>query len=119
MSCFFDIAGETVWNPSLSAGKLFASAVGNLAQLYGLDSGIVDDSSDTYEIDREVFLSFAERIFDRYFATSHPEYRLLLRGVLVMSLALLERGGVILRATTAEQAELLGEVHERSVRLPV
>ncbi|MYW03774.1 hypothetical protein GT354_36940 [Streptomyces sp. SID3343] len=113
MSHCFESGGRMLWNPSLGPAHLYLAMAESVSAVLRVDSGIATNDSDESHIDPPVFEAFTRTVFAACFSTTHPEFRLLLRGPLVVSLALLEKLGVAIEPADAEQAAMVAEAHER------
>ncbi|GIG59010.1 hypothetical protein Lfu02_33820 [Longispora fulva] len=91
MSYYFEVDGETVWNPALQPGLLFVAVAHRLADVLELPSGLAPGVDDICRVDVAVFGRFVGALHDRYFSSGHKVQRGLLRGVLLPSLVVLER----------------------------
>lgn len=118
MSYIFEMSHDTVWSPSLATGQLFVDAAKSVAKVLDAETGLHPNSDDMYYIDPVLFEVFVRAMIERFSSTSNPEFRLLIRGTLEIALAVLERGGVTLRASEVGETELLRDAHARSARLP-
>ncbi|MGV9993956.1 DUF6086 family protein [Streptomyces sp. NPDC003374] len=110
MSYYFEVAGETVWDPSLRIGKWYLSFAKSAAELVQRPTGLTPSDDDTCAVDVQVFRQFVEGLLDCYGSTRHPVQHGLMRGVLLASLVMLERAGVVLEPKTGREAALLEEV---------
>lgn len=92
MSYIFDVAGETVWSPSLRLGRLFIDMVGAFSRLVGHESGLSAMAEDYYEIEVDSFTSFIKEVLTDP-AASHPVYSAMVRGLVLTSMVIINRAG--------------------------
>ncbi|KUJ66985.1 hypothetical protein ACZ90_31705 [Streptomyces albus subsp. albus] len=118
MSYIFDIDDETVWSPSLRVGRMFVELARCTSALWEIETGLIRNASDMYEINLDDFKAFTDRLLQEYFSTDHPIYRDQLRGVLMPSVVLLERGGIPVDYETPEQKRLLSHVSDYAKMMP-
>ncbi|MFE6637098.1 DUF6086 family protein [Streptomyces tendae] len=75
MSMYFGIDGETLWNPSNGAGRLFLRQVevfeAELNLPLGIGQGKYRGDPDTLEVVPAVYADFARSLVDRYCRTGH------------------------------------------------
>lgn len=110
MSYYFEVAGETVWDPSLRIGNWYLSFAESAAELVQRPTGLTPSDDDTCAVDVQVFRQFVEGLLDCYGSTRHPVQHDLMRGVLLASLVMLGRGGVVIAPKSEREASLLEEV---------
>ncbi|SCF30063.1 DUF6086 family protein [Micromonospora chokoriensis] len=94
MSYYFTVSGDDVWDPALRIGHLFVSLADGAAVVLGIPSGLAPSDDDTCEVDPQVFPRFVGALFECYSESRHPVRRDLIRGILLTSLVLLDRGGL-------------------------
>ncbi|MFI1307830.1 DUF6086 family protein [Streptomyces sioyaensis] len=110
MSYYFEAAGHTLWDPSLRMGRWYLSFAESAADLVQRPTGLTPADDDTCAVDVPVFRQFVEALLECYASTRHPVQHGLMRGVLLASLVMLERGGVKLSPKSEREASLLEEV---------
>ncbi|MFJ6139012.1 DUF6086 family protein [Kitasatospora sp. NPDC092286] len=110
MSYYFEVSGETVWDPSLRIGKWYLSFAEAAAELVQRPTGLTPSDDDTCTVNVQVFRQFVDGLLECYASTRHPVQHGLMRGVLLTSLVILERGGVVIAPKSEREASLLGEV---------
>ncbi|MGY0004356.1 DUF6086 family protein [Micromonospora sp. I033] len=114
MSYPFQTAEAPVWDPALRVGQLYLGQAELVAGLVEVPSGLVPRRNGTCDLDPERFATFVEHLWRFYNGGRHAALSHLLRGVLVVSLVLLERaggqplpaGGEVLDALLTEAAAL-------------
>jgi hypothetical protein len=109
MSYYFEVLGETVWDPSLRIGKWYLSFATAAAELVQRPTGLTPSDDDTCAVDLPVFRGFVESLLDCYASTRHPVQHGLMRGVLLTSLVILKRGGVVIAPKSERGASVLEE----------
>ncbi|MGO4430062.1 DUF6086 family protein, partial [Streptomyces sp. MCAF7] len=93
MSCFFQIEGKDVWNPSNFVAQLFIEEARALARSMGLESGIGDIVDDECELSTAEFLAFTAALTKRHWNTNNPTLKDLLSAVTGINCVLLDRAG--------------------------
>lgn len=96
MSYYFEKAGDTLWNPSLQVGKLFVALADAAAGTLQMPSGLSPADNDTCAVEVEVFERFAAALRKTYFSTGSQIHREMIRTLLLASLVMLERAGVVI-----------------------
>jgi hypothetical protein len=105
LSYFFEVSGETVWDPALRIAKWYIALAESTAGLMQLPTGLTPSEQDTCDIDPKVFRGFVEGLYEVYFSTRHPVQHGLIKGLLLTSMVVLERtGAVISPGSEREQA---------------
>lgn len=94
MSCYFDIDGKGVWFPANRVANLFIAQTRATADVFRLDSGVDENIDDMCSIDGATFTAFVTTLLAEYERTNNTTLRRLTGGVLVVSLALLQRAGL-------------------------
>ncbi|KOG66388.1 hypothetical protein ADK76_02840 [Streptomyces griseoflavus] len=110
MSYYFEVSGETVWDPSLRIGKWYLSFAEAAAELVQRPTGLTPSQDDTCAVDIQPFQHFVQGLLDCYASTRHPVQHGLVRGVLLASLVILARGGGVIVPKTEREASLMEEV---------
>ena len=87
------VGSEMVWDPALRVGKLFLGQAQAVAEVLGLSSGLAPQRDGTCQVDPPVFAAFFAEFQAWYLKSKHPVLLPLAKGVLTVSLALLERIG--------------------------
>ncbi|MGQ4514403.1 DUF6086 family protein [Streptomyces sp. DW26H14] len=93
MSCFFEVDGETVWNPASAAGRLFVDCARAMERFSGARSGISDLVDDEYAVDLDALRTFHGRLTALAGGTGNAAVQALTAEFLVVSAVLLERAG--------------------------
>jgi hypothetical protein len=93
MSYSFYVGDEMVWDPALRVGKLYLGQVATVAEVLDLPSGLTPRLDGTCQIEPQVFAAFFAEFQAWYVKSRHPVLLPLAKGVLVVSLALLQRTG--------------------------
>ncbi|GEC07992.1 hypothetical protein SSP24_56470 [Streptomyces spinoverrucosus] len=94
MSQYFEIADETVWNPSNGASRIFQRQVAVFEAELGLPSGIGPMENDECQIDRAAFETFVNALLAQHRRTSHAIVLALSEGFTATVLVLAERAGI-------------------------
>lgn len=118
MSYIFDIGDDTVWSPALRVGQAYVGFARELGTLLGIETGLDQVADDMVEIDAARFERFARALLDEYLRSSHPTYRVLSQGPLLVTLALLDRAGRTLEPKTEEERDLNRQAVEHAARMP-
>ena len=118
VSYFFDHGDDTVWSPALRVGDLYLALARELARCLDVPLGLRANASDHYCIDLDEFERFVRSLYDRYFSSRHAIQRSLIDGVLVVSLAMLHRCGVVIPPRTEDQASLQSRVSDTLCAMP-
>ncbi|MEV6568206.1 DUF6086 family protein [Streptomyces kronopolitis] len=90
----FEVADHTLWDPSLRIGKRYVSFAERAADLAHRPTGLTPSDGDTCAVDSQKFRQFVEALLECYASTRHPVQCSLMRGALLASLVMLQRGGV-------------------------
>ncbi|GGW20118.1 hypothetical protein GCM10018980_45560 [Streptomyces capoamus] len=93
MSQYFDLGGETLWNPSNGAARLFLRQVEVFEAELGLPSGIGPMRNDESDIDPDAFAVFVHALLARHRRTGHPVVLALSEGFVGTVVALARRAG--------------------------
>lgn len=109
MSYYFTVSGKDVWDPALRIGHLFVSLAEGAAVVLGVPSGLSPSDDDTCEVEPQVFLRFVGALVECYSSSRHPVRRSLIRGILLTSLVILERGGLDVPSGTEDGEDLMAE----------
>jgi len=110
VSYYFEADGNTLWDPSLRMGKWYLSFAESAADLVHRPTGLTPSDDDTCAVDVPVFRQFVEALLECYASTRHPVQHSLMRGVLLASLVMLERGGGKVSPKSEREASLVEEV---------
>ncbi|MDX3850471.1 DUF6086 family protein [Streptomyces sp. AK02-01A] len=94
MSQYFEIADETLWNPSNGASRLFLRQVAVFEAELDLSSGIGPMENDECQIDPIAFETFVNALLARHRRTSHAIVLALSEGFTAIVLVLAERAGI-------------------------
>lgn len=109
MSYYFEVSGETVWDPALRIAKWYIALAESTAELMRLPTGLAPSEQDTCEIDPKLFRGFVEGLYEVYFSTRHPVQHGLIKGLLLTSLVVLERTGTVITPKSEKEKPLWGE----------
>lgn len=115
MSYIFQIEGETVWNPGLRVGQLYVAVLEAVAGVLEKPSGLGPDLGELYEIEVPELAALVRKMLAWRTVSSHGQLWSLLDGVLPISIAVLERGGVSVTGQNERQREYLAEVHRMHI----
>jgi hypothetical protein len=118
VSYIFDIDDETVWSPSLRVGQLYVNLAEAVARTLGLPTGLEAVAEDMYDINTSDFSDFTRAIVRNFFSTQHAIAREMLRGVLLASLVMLQRGGVEITPDGEEHEAFWSALPEFAQRMP-
>ncbi|MGW2375439.1 DUF6086 family protein [Kitasatospora sp. NPDC001683] len=94
MSQYYELGGETLWNPATGASRLFLRQLADFEAELELPSGIGPMVNDEARIDPVAFGAFARALLVWYQRTTHGVIRALSAGFVATTLALAERAGV-------------------------
>ncbi|AMW11738.1 hypothetical protein A4E84_20895 [Streptomyces qaidamensis] len=94
MSECFDLGGETLWNPSNAASRLFRRQVSVFEEELELSSGIGPMENDECQIDLGTFETFVNALLAAHRRTSHAIVLALSDGFTATMLVLAERAGI-------------------------
>lgn len=94
MSQYFDMDGETLWNPSNGVSRLFLRHVALAEDELGIPSGIGPMVNDECQIARATLQIFVNALLAQHRRTSHAVLLALSEGFTATMLALAERAGI-------------------------
>ncbi|MER7170053.1 DUF6086 family protein [Streptomyces mesophilus] len=121
MSMYFDVGGETLWNPSSGAGRLFVRQVEVFEAEIGLPSGIGQGKywgdPDTLEVDPVAFAEFVRGLVVWHCGTGHSVILALSEGFVAVSVALARRAGIEVELPRPESGHVCGGVRH-DVQVP-
>lgn len=118
MGYIFDIDDETVWSPSLRVGQLYVDLAEAAARTLELPTGLEAVAEDMYDINASVFSDFTRALVKEFFSSRHVVAQEMLRGVLLASLVMLQRGGVEISPDGEEQKSFWSTLPEFAQRMP-
>ncbi|MET7374396.1 DUF6086 family protein [Micromonospora arida] len=93
MSYPFQTAQTPVWDPALRVGQVYLGQARSVAEVVGVPSGLTPLRNGSCDLDPATFATFVDRLLRFYNEGRHPTLAQLLRGVLLVSLVLLQRAG--------------------------
>ncbi|MBP2587017.1 hypothetical protein J3A78_007495 [Streptomyces sp. PvR006] len=94
MSQYFLMGGETLWNPSNGASRMFQRQVAVFEAELELPSGIGPMENDEAQISREAFETFVDALLVRHRRTGHAILLALSDGFTAVVLVLAERAAI-------------------------
>ncbi|MFI6034251.1 DUF6086 family protein [Streptomyces sp. NPDC051315] len=97
MSQYYEVDGETLWNPSQGASRLFLAHVRVHEEWLGVPSGLGPMEWDECQIDVAVFTTFVNALLERHSRTRHAVVNALSDGFVATVLALAARAGIDVR----------------------
>lgn len=109
MSYYFEVSGETVWDPALRIAKWYLALAESTAGLMQVPTGLTPSEQDNCAIDPKVFQGFVESLYEVYFSTRHPVQHGLIKGLLLTSLVVLERTGTVISPGSEKEKPLWEE----------
>jgi hypothetical protein len=112
MSYIFDARDETVWSPALRVGQTYVGCARQLGLLLDIETGLDEVANDMVDIAVDGFQRFTRALLDEHLRSDHPIHRALSRGILLVSLVLLDRAGRPLEPLTIEERDLNREAME-------
>ncbi|MCM2412806.1 DUF6086 family protein [Streptomyces sp. RKAG290] len=93
VSCYFQVDGNDVWNPSSSVARLFVDQGASLSRLLNVDSGIGEIVEDECRVDGPAFEGFTALLVAKYQEVNNAALRSLLSGFIPLALVLVQRTG--------------------------
>ncbi|WP_407285360.1 DUF6086 family protein [Streptomyces sp. BP-8] len=115
MSQYFDLGGETLWNPSNGAARLFLRQVSVFEAELALASGIGPMHNDECQIDPAALKTFVDALVERHLRTGHAVMIALSEAFLATMLVLAERAGIELGRPADDAAAY---AQNRDVQVP-
>lgn len=106
VSCYFQVDGNDVWNPSNSVARLFVDQGGSLSRLLNVKSGIGDIVEDECRVDRQAFEVFTALLVVKYQEANNAALQSLLSGFIPIALVLVQRAGGPSHAIPPESLDL-------------
>jgi hypothetical protein len=97
MSQYFDVRGETLWNPSNGAARLFLRYVRLYEEELGVPSGFGPMENDECEIDPALFRTYVNTLLEGHDSRAHHVIDALSHGFTATVLVLADRAGVEVR----------------------
>lgn len=119
MSYIFDVGEDTVWSPALRVGQTYVGSARQLGALLDVETGFHQVADDMVEIDVDSFERFTRALLDEHLRSDHPVHRVLIRGTLLVSLAILGRAGRSLEPKTRAERDLNQQAMEYTAWMPV
>jgi hypothetical protein len=89
---YFEIDGQTVWNPAVTVGRLYLQYLDAIERELGLAAGAQVSDSDEIHFDAAKFGPFVAELARRYTSSDHRVLREQLGVVLFPALVMLQRG---------------------------
>ncbi|MFL9655075.1 DUF6086 family protein [Streptomyces sp. PB17] len=121
MSMYFGIDGETLWNPSNGAGRLFLRQLDVFEAEVDLPSGIGQGTywgdPDTLEVDPAAYADFVHALVARHCRTGHSVILALSEGFVATAVALARRAGIDVEMPGPSSGDPCGGV-KRDVQVP-
>jgi hypothetical protein len=114
ISVYFEHQGKTLWNPSTGLGRWYAALADAAAEVVQAPTGLTANDDDTYTVDLTALQVFTEKLRRSFFRTQNPLVHALIEAPLLISLVMLERGGVEPAPVTEREAALLNKLEEYS-----
>ncbi|GAA0964259.1 DUF6086 family protein [Actinocorallia libanotica] len=114
MSVYFEHQGRTLWNPATGLGRWYAALADAAADIVQTPTGLTENDDDTYTVDLIAFRTFAEKLYARFFRTRNPLVHALVEPSLLISLVMLERGGITMTPATEHETRFLDKIPEYS-----
>ncbi|MFD5346744.1 DUF6086 family protein [Streptomyces anulatus] len=105
MSQYYKLGGQTLWNPSNGASRLFMSQVTVYQAEVGLPSGISPTEADECLIDPIAFAAFVDALLAWHSETRHAVMATLSEGFVATVLALAEIANIEVSWQAAERAQ--------------
>ncbi|MFF8191786.1 DUF6086 family protein [Streptomyces bobili] len=97
MSQYYEVGGETVWNPSTGVSQVFLGYVRVHEERLRMPSGFGPMRNDECEIDPAAFEAYLQALVDWYDRTSHSVLAALTEGFIATLLAVAHRTGIEVR----------------------
>ncbi|MEU6373445.1 DUF6086 family protein [Streptomyces sp. NPDC046909] len=126
MSQYFELDGETLWNPSNGAARLFLAQVRVYEEEVGVPSGFGPMENDECQVDPAALAPFADALIALHDRTRHAVVDALSEGFVATVLVLAERAGIEVRRPVVADGGLeglrdvqvpLSDAEDRAVRL--
>lgn len=83
---------RTLWDAGYHSGRLYLSLAHGAGELLGLPTGLTPNERGGADADLQVFRAFTQGMYDAYCSTSSFIMHDLMRGLLVSSIVMLEKG---------------------------
>jgi hypothetical protein len=117
MTYSFDVDDDTVWSPYNQLGELYVGMLGAVANVLKLPTGLETDGGEFYDIDLPAFGILVGGMLVLRAGSDHLYLKMLLDGILPLSVAMLYSGGGALTPATSRERDLLAEI--RAMYLPM
>ncbi|MFE4305697.1 DUF6086 family protein [Streptomyces sp. NPDC056891] len=102
---------KTLWDPALGVGRAYVALAREAGELNGVPTGLTDNERlGGSDVDLSVFQQFTQALYDRYCSTNHFILHGLLRGLVLTSVVMLERGGGSITRTLENEDGLLEDL---------
>ncbi|GAA3985070.1 hypothetical protein GCM10022384_36800 [Streptomyces marokkonensis] len=102
---------RTLWDPALRVGQAYVALAREAGELHGMSTGLTENERlGGSDVDLAVFQQFTQGLYDRYCATNNFVLHGLLRGLLLPSIVMLEKGGGSITRTPESEDGLLAEL---------
>ncbi|MFJ8980020.1 DUF6086 family protein [Streptomyces sp. NPDC102282] len=83
-----------LWDPALRVGQAYVALAREAGELNGISTGLTDNERlGGSDVDLAAFQQFTQELYDRYCSTRNFVLHGLLRGLLLTSIVMLEKGG--------------------------
>jgi len=108
MSYPFTVDGETVWDPALRVGLLYAGITEAVSEVLKQPTGLKPSADGTCAIDVAAFHAFVACLRESQASTRHPVYGGLMKGLLAVSLQLAKTTGAELTPMYGDEQAIFG-----------
>ncbi|MFG3351164.1 DUF6086 family protein [Streptomyces sp. NPDC048001] len=102
---------RTLWDPALRVGQAYVALAQEAGALIGMSTGLTENERlGGSDVDLTVFEHFTQGLYDRYCSTNNFVLHGLLRGLLLTSIVMLEKGGGSITRTPEDEDGLLEDL---------
>lgn len=102
---------RVLWDPALRVGQAYVALAREAGELQGTPTGLTENERlGGSDVDLAVFQQFTQGLYDRYCSTNNFVLHGLLRGLLLPSIVMLEKGGGSIARTPEGEDGLLEDL---------
>ena len=117
MSVYFEVSGESIWNPASRVGLLYVQQLQAAARLVQMETGVATLTADSFVVDPIKLAALTRELVALYETGNHVVLRSQLLPVVAVSLVLVGRAGS--GASSTVGPALQAEVESVEAGMPI